>query len=141
MTEKTDENPNPFNIVMHFHTHPDHVKDKEGNIITPASLLYSENDLYSYAYHQKYLQPNSNNSVIFLGGLLPANNGHPQINCVYYDIIKKNFVNIPNIYYIYKNNVCKFNNNQIDENIVISKEESQIIKAKVKIYKESKTEK
>ena len=141
MTEKTDENPNPFNIVMHFHTHPDHIKDKNGNIITPASLLYSENDLYSYAYQQKYLQPNSSNSVIFLGCLLPANNGNPQINCVYYDIIKENFVNIPNIYYMFKNEVHKFNNNKIDDNITISKEEAQKIKSKVKTYKESTIEK
>ena len=71
--------------------------------------------------------------------MLPANNGHPQINCVYYDIIKENFVNIPNIYYMYKNEVHKFNNNQIDDNITISKEEAQKIKSKVKVYKESTT--
>ncbi len=138
MTEKTEENPNPFNVVMHLHTHPDHIKDENGNIIIPKSRLYSENDLYSYAYQQKYLQPDSKNSVIFLGALVSANNGHPQINCVYYDITKENFVNIPNIYYMYKNNVHKFNNNQIDNNIVISEEESQKIKSKINIYKKNK---
>ena len=78
---------------------------------------------------------------MFLGCLLPANNGHPQINCVYYDIIKENFVNIPSIYYMNKNDIHKFNNNQIDDNIIISKEESKKIKSKVKTYRENTTKK
>lgn len=138
MTEKTSNNHNPFNIVMHFHTHPDHIKDFYGNILTPSSLLYSENDLYSYAYQQKYLQPTSNNPVIFLGCLVATNYGNPQINCVLYDERKQNFINIPNIYYINNDKVFKFNNVGIMNDIPTSQQEIHEIKERIRSLKDEK---
>lgn len=40
-----------------------------------------------------------------------------------------------------KNDIHKFNNNQIDDNIIISKEEAKKIKSKVKTYRENTTKK
>ena len=134
MTERTVNNPNPYNIVMHVHTHPDRVKDAYGNTVIPQSLRYSENDLYSYGYQQLYLQPKSGNPVVFLGLLIPANYKHPQIHCVFYDVNKQNFVNLPNIFYRYNNINHKFNNDDVTTNIAISKEEDQKIKSKLNPY-------
>ena len=100
----------PCNAVMHFHTHPDQVLDKNGNPFKPCSLFMSEQDLYSYGYHQLYLQPLSNNYVIFIGGMLSKNNNHPEFNIVYYNPYKKCFYNLNDIYLIRDEKLVKVDN-------------------------------
>ena len=101
---------NPCNVVMHFHTHPDHVQDKRGNILTPASSLMSEQDLYSYGYHQLYLQPTSKNPVLYIGGMLAKNYNKPQFNIVFYDIERQCFYNLNNIYLVQNQELIKVDN-------------------------------
>ena len=94
LTQKIE---NPYNIVVHFHTHSSYGINNNGDLIKPASNLYSENDLYLYAYHQVYMQPN-NNPVIYLGSLLFNSLNDVEINFVFYDSINLEFCNLTNIY-------------------------------------------
>lgn len=103
----------PYEIVIHFHTHPDYVKDNAGNIIKTASLIMSEQDLYNYGFHQLYLQPRSNNKVIFIGCMLAKNYNNPQISSVTYDESKQEFYSIKPIYIIKNNKLIKVNNNNL----------------------------
>lgn len=121
---------NPYNVVIHFHTHPDYVKDKNGQIIKPASNLFSENDLYSYAYHQVYLQ-HKNNPVVYIGGMSSNKNGVPEINFVFYDIEKKAFWNINKIFYFMKGNLCKLENGSLVETKVANNDEKYDIDNKI----------
>lgn len=109
---------NPYNVVIHFHTHPDYVKDSSGNLIKPASNLFSENDLYSYAYHQVHMQ-HKNNSVVYIGGMSSNKNGVPEINLVFYDPEKELFCNINKIFYFMKNNLCKIENDSLVDTKVV----------------------
>ena len=104
---------NPCNVVMHFHTHPDTVKDRAGNDYKPAGQLMSEQDLYSYGYHQLYLQPRSKNPVLYIGGMLAKNNNKPQFNIVFYDPERNNYYNMGNIFLTYDKKLIRLNNDNI----------------------------
>lgn len=80
--EYTDK---PCNAVMHFHTHPDTMYEN-GEPVVIHPLVMSQNDLYSYGFHQKYLQPNSGNKVVYLGGMLSKNHNKPEFSVVTFDI-------------------------------------------------------
>ena len=123
---------NPYNVVVHFHTHPDHIKNKQGEIIVPSFKLYSENDLYSYAYHQVYMQP-ENNPVVYIGGMSCNNNGSPRINFVFYDIEEQAFCNINNIYYLEKDNLCKIENFSLLDTKVMDDDETSKINKRIRI--------
>lgn len=115
LTEKTKRNPQPYNVVVHFHTHPAYVVNDSNKIIKPNTTRYSDQDLYSYGYLQKYHQPKTENIIIYTGGLLAVDNSRSQISMVYYDPVKKDFFNINNIYYGYKGELFKFNNQDISK--------------------------
>ena len=121
---------NPYNVVIHFHTHPDYVKDSNGQLIKPSSNLFSENDLYSYAYHQVYMQ-HKNNPVVYIGGMSSNKDGIPEINFVFYDIDKKAFWNINNIYYFLKGNLCKLEAGSLVEAKVVDEETKEYIDKKI----------
>lgn len=92
--EYTDK---PCNAVMHFHTHPDTMYENgEPTIIHP--LVMSQNDLYSYGFHQKYLQPNSGNKVVYLGGMLSKNHNRPEFSVVTFDLKEEEFYYMNNIF-------------------------------------------
>lgn len=122
MTDRKNFVSKPYNVVVHFHTHPDHFIDKNGKIITPASNYYSENDLYSYGYQQVYLQQNDNH-ILYIGCLLSNNKGFPIISFVIYDEDKKNFINIKNAYYILDGELCKFIDGEIINQTLVDKNE------------------
>ena len=98
---------------MHFHTHPSYAIKGDYRIIKPNTTLYSDQDLYSYGYMQKYFQPESDNFVLFIGGLLACDLDRNQISMVFYNKLRKDFFNIKNIYYIYHDELFKFNNYDI----------------------------
>lgn len=127
LTQKIE---NPYNIVVHFHTHPSYVINNNGVLIKPASNFYSENDLYSYAYHQVYMQPN-NSPVIYLGGLIFNNLNSAEINFVFYDSINHEFCNLTNMYYLMNNNIYKINNGIMTDNSIISGKEKVKIKENI----------
>lgn len=113
LTEKTKKNPNPYNVVVHFHTHPAYGITENYEAYKTCTTRYSDQDLYSYGYLQKYRQPKSENIIIYLGGLLAVDDGRTQISMVYYDPKKKDFYNVSNIYYMCNGNLIKFNNYDI----------------------------
>ena len=110
MTEKSEFNQHPYNVVVHFHTHPSVVINRNGVPITPNTFRYSEQDLYTYGYLQKYSQPVSDNFVLFIGGLMGINDERTQISMVFYDAVRKDFFNISNIYFLSNGELHKFNN-------------------------------
>ena len=130
-TEKS-KTKNPCDVVMHFHTHPDHVIDESGSVIDPASQLMSEQDLYSYGYHQKYLQPVSNNPVVFIGGMISKNNNNPEFSIVFYDDIRKCFFNIgDNIYLTHNSELSKLDNKGLNNYFGVPQEISDKIKTRI----------
>ena len=110
LTEKSELNTNPYNVVVHFHTHPAYGITSDHKVFKPNTTRYSDQDLYTYAYLQKYHQPKSENRIFFIGGLLGVDNDRSQISAVFYDLGTKDFYNIEGIYYIYHNELFKFNN-------------------------------
>jgi len=115
LTEYSELNQNPYNVVVHFHTHPAYGITKNHEVIKPNTTRYSDQDLYSYGYLQKYHQPKTNNFILFIGGLLAADVNRTQISAVYYDEFRKDFFNINNIYYYYHGELFKFNNYDIEQ--------------------------
>ena len=89
----------PCNSVMHFHTHPDTIFIN-GVSAEIHPLVMSQNDLYSYGYHQKYLQPTSGNKVLFLGGMLSKNHNSPEFSIVTFDPVEEEFYYINNIFLV-----------------------------------------
>ena len=100
----------PCNVVMHFHTHPDTMY-KNGIPVAIHPLVMSQNDLYSYGYHQKYLQPNSGNKVLYLGGMLSRNHKKPQLNVVTFATDTEEFYYINNIFLVKNGKLIR-----VDEN-------------------------
>lgn len=89
----------PCNAVMHFHTHPDTIiENGVPAVIHP--LVMSQNDLYSYAYHQKYLQPNSGNTVLYFGGMLSKNHNSPEFSVVTFDDDSEEFYYMSNMFLV-----------------------------------------
>jgi hypothetical protein len=114
MTEYSSFNNHPYNIVVHVHTHPPVVINEHGVPITPNTFKYSEQDLYSYGYMQKYCQPITNNFVLFLGCLFAVDKERTQISIVHYDKVRKDFYNVSNIYFIHEGELYKFNNYNVE---------------------------
>ena len=110
LTEHSMLNSNPYNVVVHFHTHPAYVITKGFKVFKPNTTRYSEQDLYEYAYMQKYCQPKFGNAVLYTGGLLAVDEDKSQISMVFYDAVRKDFFNINNLYYMYHDELFKFNN-------------------------------
>lgn len=94
----------PCNTVMHFHTHPDTMYEN-GEPVVIHPLVMSQNDLYSYGFHQKYLQPNSGNKVVYLGGMLSKNHNKPEFSIITFDTIEEDFY--------YMNNIFLFMNDEL----------------------------
>lgn len=97
-TEKKYTN-NPCNAVMHFHTHPDTIYEN-GVPAVIHPLVMSQNDLYSYGFHQKYLQPNSGNTVRYLGGMLSKNHNKPEFNVVTFDVSREEFFYMNDVFIV-----------------------------------------
>ena len=113
LTEKSTINQNPYNVVIHFHTHPAYGIRADHQVLKTNTTRYSDQDLYTIGYLQKYHQPVSDNFVIYTGGLLAVDDGRTQISMIYYDPGKKDFFNINNLYYMYGDQLYKFNNYDI----------------------------
>ena len=113
LTEKSDLNTNPYNVVVHFHTHPTYGITKDLQVVKPNTTLYSDQDLYTYAYLQRYHQPTTDDRIFYIGGLLGVDKDRSQISAVFYDVGTKDFYNIEGIYYIYHGELYKFNNYDI----------------------------
>jgi hypothetical protein len=116
LTEKTKKNPNPYNVVVHFHTHPSYGINDKNEVFKTKTTRYSDQDLYTIGYLQKYHQPSSDNIVIYTGGLLAADDARIQLSMIYYDVARKDFYNIKNIYYMSNGQFYKFNNYDISKN-------------------------
>lgn len=100
---------NPCNAVMHFHTHPNRVIENEiPKTIHP--LVMSQNDLYCYAFHQKYLQPQSHNHVAYTGGMLAKNHNKPEFSIVVFDNENECFYYINNIFVIINGKLMRVDN-------------------------------
>lgn len=84
---------------MHFHTHPDTIYENGVSIVIHP-LVMSQNDLYSYGFHQKYLQPDSGNKVLYLGGMLSKNHNRPELSIVTFDTDNEEFYFINNIFLV-----------------------------------------
>lgn len=121
-------NARPCNVVMHFHTHPDYVIDKYGDIIKAIPLLMSEQDLYCYGFQQLYMQPTSKNSVIYIGCMAAKNNNKPQISTVIYDPNKMCFYYIDNIFLTHNGQILKVNSDDLTTHKEISLKEKAEIK-------------
>jgi hypothetical protein len=128
LTERSEVNHNPYNVVIHFHTHPSYGITDEYQVIKTKTTRYSDQDLYTLAYLQKNHQPTSNNVIVFSGGLLAVDDCRTQISMVYYDLIRKDFYNMDNIYYMYQDKLFKFNNYDITRSKQL--DESNCIKLK-----------
>ena len=115
LTEHSMVNTKPYNVVVHFHTHPAYVISKGFRVFKPNTTRYSEQDLYTYAYMQKYRQPTTGNAVLFTGGLLAVDEERSQISMVFYDAVRKDFFNINNLYYMFHDELYKFNNFDITQ--------------------------
>ena len=110
LTERSEINHNPYNVVIHFHTHPSYGLRSNNEVVKTNTTRYSDQDLYTLGYLQKFHQPVSNNIIVFSGGLLAVDDCRTQISMVYYDLIRKDFYNMDNIYYMYQDKLYKFNN-------------------------------
>ena len=110
LTEHSELNTNPYNVVVHFHTHPAYAITEDYRAVKPNTTRYSDQDLYTYGYLQKYHQPESGNVVLYIGGLLAVDDDRSQISMVFYDKVRKDFFNINNLYYIFHGQLFKFNN-------------------------------
>ena len=120
LTENSAMNDRPYNIVVHFHTHPAYGIRSNYEVVKTNTTRYSDQDLYTIGYLQKYHQPTTNNFVIFLGGLLAVDDRRSQISVIYYDPVRKDFFNISNLYYEYEGKVFQFNNYDITQSKKVS---------------------
>ena len=125
--EYTDK---PYNAVMHFHTHPDIVY-KNGIPAEIHPLVMSQNDLYSYGYHQKYLQPNSGNKVLYLGGMLSKNHNRPKFSIVTFDTSIEEFYYINNIFIVEKGKLIRVDDKNFLNTTYVPLKLSQEKKSKI----------
>lgn len=121
--EKTINNQTPNDVVIHFSTHPLHVRNQYGKVNSYYSSLYSNQELYTYANLQKNMQPVTDNKIMYLGAMIAINNNQPQISCIYFDEVEEEFVNLMDLYYIYDNCINKLNRNDLFNVEKITKEE------------------
>lgn len=100
----------PCNAVMHFHTHPDTIYEN-GVPAVIHPLVMSQNDLYSYGFHQKYLQPESGNKVLYFGGMLSKNHNSPEFSIVTFDADNEEFYYMNDIFLVDNGELIRVDDN------------------------------
>jgi len=142
MTTPTENNPIPYDVVMHFHVHPSYVlyENEVGSYVEKdnngRSLLISDNDYLTYAWLDQTQQYNPNQHISYLGGLISVNYGNPRFACVMYDDKKKTFINFTNIYYLSGENVYRLNRPCILNSKLLNEEHCHKIIDSIKVFNE-----